>query len=296
MKIKIVFLSSLILNACSNFDYQGKGKDVPTAGKVIIWADFADSLMLTQIKYVFESKYPRASLQFTFASETDILKAIDAGKCRICILHRDFFSHEKEAIENRNFKVRSVKFAKSSIALVASRQANIAIVKETDLKNCFLNSQNNNLKFCFDRKGGNNYMYLFRRFNLTEKSNSNLITLPGPYPVIDWVATHPDCIGFVGVNTIADRSDTMAAHYQKKVKILQVQTDTTVASYPFQSQIHTGQYPFIQDVYFHDLQGYSGLGSGFAAWICSQPGQILVKKSGLLPCFDAGRTIEVDTD
>jgi hypothetical protein len=30
--------------------------------------------------------------------------------------------------------------------------------------------------------------------------------------------------------------------------------------------------------------------------LCSQPGQIMVKKSGLLPCFDAGRTVEVNTE
>ncbi|MEK0421968.1 MAG: hypothetical protein EBV15_08630 [Bacteroidetes bacterium] len=296
MKIKLFLISVFLLTGCSNFDYQGEGKDVPTAGNVNIWADFADSLMLTQMKEVFESKYPKARLKFTFASETDILKAVNDGKCRICILHRDFFENEKQALENRNFKVRGVKFARSSIALVSNRSSGYTIIEESNLKQYLSVLQKDAPKLCFDRKGGNNYMFFYRRFKLNDKENANLISLPGPYAVMDWVATHPDYVGFVGVNTLADKTDTLAAHYQKKVKILQVQTDSTAAAYPFQSQIYTGQYPYVQDVYIHDLQGYSGLGSGFAAWICSQPGQILVKKSGLLPCFDVGRTIEVDTE
>jgi ABC-type phosphate transport system substrate-binding protein len=57
-----------------------------------------------------------------------------------------------------------------------------------------------------------------------------------------------------------------------------------------------GQYPFVSDIYFHDLQGYSGLASGFVAWIYSQPGQTIIKKSGLLPARDMGRTIEISTE
>lgn len=297
MKNRLLLYAALLLCACSNYDYQGTGKDVPTAGKVSIWADFADSLMLTQLKEVFESRYPKATIKFEFASETDILNAVNDGKCRICIMHRDFFPQEKEALENRNFKVRSVKFAKSSIALVAGHNHPLSVIDEADVKKYLRADANTEgLKFCFDRKGGNNYMYFFRRYQLKEGSKTSMVTMPGPYAVIDWVALHPDYVGFVGVNTIADKTDPLAMQYQKKVKIMQVNTDSSGSSYPFQSQIYSGQYPFVQDVYLHDLQGYSGLGSGFAAWICSQPGQILVKKSGLLPCFDAGRTIEISTE
>lgn len=297
MRINLICLASLFLNACTNFDFQGQGKDVPTAGNVSIWADFADSLMLTQMKDVFESKYPKARLQFKFASETDILQAVNDGKCRICVLHRDFFPDEKQALENRNFKVRNVKFAKSSIAIVANKNSNLSVISENELKEYLLAEKtNDDTKLCFDRKGGNNYMYFYRRYKLKEYVRSSVVTRKSPYDVIDWVSMHNGYIGFVGVNAIADKTDTLAVYYQKKVKILQVKTDSTGIAYPFQSQIYTRQYPFVQDVYLHDLQGYAGLGSGFAAWISSQPGQILVKKSGLLPCFDAGRTIEIDTE
>ena len=65
MRSSILLWLCMLLSACSNFDYQGEGKDVPTAGKVNIWADFADSLMLSQMKEVFESKYTKATLRFT---------------------------------------------------------------------------------------------------------------------------------------------------------------------------------------------------------------------------------------
>jgi ABC-type phosphate transport system substrate-binding protein len=296
MTNKWIVLLGLCLSACTNFDYQSEGKDVPTAGKITIWADFGDSLMLTQMTEVFVSKYPKAFLQFKFTSETEILKAVNSGICRVCILHRDLNAQEKEALENRSFKVRSAKFARSSIALVTHKNSSMDVITETELKQSLSgNAANNNLKWVFDRLGGNNYMYFYRRFKLANQTAGSVVSMPNPYGVLDWVIAHPGSIGFVGINVLADKSDTLAMHYQRKVKILRVLTDTTKASYPFQSQIFTRQYPYTQDVFIHDLQGYSGLGSGLAAWLCSQPGQIMVKKSGLLPCFDAGRTVEVNT-
>jgi len=294
---KWIVLLGLCLSACTNFDYQSEGKDVPTAGKITIWADFGDSLMLTQMTEVFVSKYPKAFLQFKFTSETEILKAVNSGICRVCILHRDLNSQEKQALENRSFKVRSAKFARSSIALVANKKSPVDVISESELKQGLIgNGGRNEVQWVFDRLGGNNYMYFYYRYKLADKPAPAVVSVQGPYAVLDRVMAHPESIGFVGINSLADKTDTLAMFYQRKVKILKVITDSTQASYPFQSQIFTRQYPYIQDVYIHDLQGYSGLGSGLAAWLCSQPGQIMVKKSGLLPCFDAGRTVEVNTE
>ncbi len=101
-------------------------------------------------------------------------------------------------------------------------------------------------------------------------------------------------MGFVGMNWIADRGDTLARHLRKSVKVLAVQNDSTKEYHlPYQSQVYAKQYPFVAPVMGYDLQGYSGLAQGFLAFCCDQGGQILLKKCGLSPAIPPARTIQL---
>ncbi len=304
-KINLLFVIAGLLFSCDNYDHSGKGNDIPTAGDLEVWADHGDSLMLLQMKEVFESRYPKARIKFLFATETEILTAVNDGHCRVCFLHRDFQTEEKERLENRNFKVRSVRFAKSSIAAVVNPLNKVNSLSEAQIKGILsgeLNDWNKvggngPLTTIVDRVGGSNYLFFYKRFSLSKINQSRGIrAVNKPHAVLEWVSKHSDALGFVSINWLADRGDSSTREYRKKVKVLKIFSDSNSAVYPFQSQMYTGEYPFTEDVYLHDLQGYSGLGSGFAAWICSQPGQVLLKKCGLLPYFDAGRTIEISTE
>lgn len=290
------------LFSCGNFDNSGKGKDVPTAGNLELWVDQGDSLVLTQLKELFEQNYPKAKIKLIYASETAILKAVNEENCRACVMHRDFDSLEKTALENRDFKVRSVKIAVSSSAVLANKKNVLTEISLDDLAGILSNQKtaiNSNIQVIFDQAGGSNYR-LFRWFFNNRKvvfENAKIRSLPTPEAVLRRLQSDENAIGVVNVNLIADRSDPSSTKWLDSLKVLKIQslTDGNFV-YPFQSQISAGQYPFVSGIYFHDLQGYSGLASGFQAWIYSQPGQILIKKSGLLPARDQGRTIEIGTE
>lgn len=296
----------MAVTACTPFNYSGNGNDVPTAGELEIWVDHGDSFLMSQIESIYESNYPKADLRFRYASEQDILKAVNDGTCRACILHRDFDSAEIKALESRDFKVRSVKVARTSTAVIANPRFEPDFLSLEDLKN-LLSGKSRTLSgpgssapltLVFDQAGGSNYLNMVRKFfGGHQPASANVAALGRPLQVLKWVAAHPGTVGFVNVNLLSDRSDSMAASLAGEVKVLKLQGDSLPGyHYPFQSQMAARQYPLVMDVYLHDLQGYSGLATGLAAWIVSQPGQVLVKKSGLLPAKDHGRTIELGTE
>lgn len=301
-----ILLSMLMLTACTPFNYSGKGNDVPTAGELEIWVDHGDSFLMSQIEAIYESQYPKADLHFRYASELDILEAVNNGTCRACILHRDFDTAERTALEGRDFKVRSVKIARTSTALIAHPQYGSDQIRLNDLKKLLSGESrtadardgSEKVSLVFDQAGGSNYLNLLRKFfGGKQPAAKSVAALGSPLQVLEWVAAHSNTIGFVNVNLLSDRGDTMAARLAGEVKVLKLEGDSLPGfHYPFQSQMAARQYPLVMDVYLHDLQGYSGLASGLAAWMYSQPGQVLVKKSGLLPAKDYGRTIELGSE
>jgi phosphate transport system substrate-binding protein len=52
---------------------------------------------------------------------------------------------------------------------------------------------------------------------------------------------------------------------------------------PSQNNLINGVYPFLRNINIIDCEGRDGLGTGFATWLRSQRGQLIVLKSGLGP-------------
>ena len=52
---------------------------------------------------------------------------------------------------------------------------------------------------------------------------------------------------------------------------------------PTQDHLISGVYPFLRNIYIINGEGKTGLGTGFANWLLSQRGQLIVLKSGLGP-------------
>ena len=52
---------------------------------------------------------------------------------------------------------------------------------------------------------------------------------------------------------------------------------------PDQNSLINGLYPFLRNIYIINCEGKNGLGTGFANWLNSPRGQLIVLKSGLGP-------------
>lgn len=291
-------LAVAMLWGCQNFDYSGKGQDVPTAGKVILGVDFADSLLMSEEIDAFQADYPKATLVLKPMCEMELLRQLQMDSIRFVAMNRDFTKEEKDNLENRDIKVRSTRIAETSIAIVVGREAKIDSISIEDLKSLLSGTGKLPVtELVFDGSCGSNYNYIHRQLGVKPSANVKPRFYSNPEKLIQYISTHPDAIGFAGLNLIADKTDSLSLKYGSQVKVLKVENVKLHRfCYPYQSQIRTREYPFCQSLYLHDLQGYNGLAKGFIAYVSSQPGQILVKKSGLLPALDHGRTILIETE
>ena len=109
--------------------------------------------------------------------------------------------------------------------------------------------------------------------------------------VIKYVEEHPNAIGIIGSNWLNDKRDTTNLTFNRNIRVMLVAKHAPATwknSYkPYQGYIYNDKYPFIRKLYalLNDERGRYGLPHGFAQFIISQRGQMILFKAGLLPAY-----------
>ncbi len=296
------------LSSCLDMKHEGTGNDIPTKGEVTMHFDRSDSFVIEQLIHQFELEYPQAKIIPKYFSHQELLDLLNKGEIKGVFLHRSFTNSDKSVLERQKVKVRSVMVYKSSAALIANRDLESSI-KLSDFL-LWLTGENTlpQESLALYGRGGR---FLELADSIAKRSSKaikrKIISCNSPKMVIEQVQANKSTLGIVGVNWISDDGDSLSISLRKHVRILgfldeinrnamksnSIGTNSNLLTYPFQSQIADNSYPFIEPVWGYDLQGYSGLVSGFLAFVCSHPGQVLIKKSGLYPALPPHRTIEI---
>ncbi|MBS3913843.1 MAG: substrate-binding domain-containing protein [Bacteroidetes bacterium] len=294
-----------LMASCQNIDYSGKGNDVPTQGDITMGVDYGDSFVMAEFLSLFRQDYPKANITVVHTCELNLLRQLRDRKFGFVVMNRDLSRQEKDALQSLDVNVRSALVGKTSIALIVNPANPVDSLSISDLKKMLTGElshwnalgANGKIQLVFDEGCGSNYQYFSNVFLKNQTMYKGVFGKKNPREILEYVANNKNALGFVSLNWIADRTDSASVKYVKNIKVLAVENSKKKKYYlPFQSQIAAAEYPFLQEIYMHDFQGYSGLAQGFIAWSCSQPGQILMKKSGLIPAHDMGRTIYLTED
>ncbi len=117
-------------------------------------------------------------------------------------------------------------------------------------------------------------------------NNNKVIGVVNSQAVIDYVSTHNDVIGFVGVSWIGNKDDTMQLSFLKKVKIASVECSacgSNIFVKPYQANIIYKRYPLVRGLYYILKENYEGLGSGFTNFLGLERGQLIFQRDYLSP-------------
>lgn len=315
MKHKLFFASlnfavlALSLGSCIDMEHKGVRNDIPTKGELTIAIDINDSLMFDQLINRFHELYPQAHIKANYLSPIQILEGVRDKRISALYINYQFDSTMVQSLESRKIKVRSHIVGSSAMAFVVNKTNRNDRVSADSLSDML----SGKVKFWSGNtsepivwvfvKGDLAFNYLTNWYRLRLKQADinpkppKFVQVSSPTALFNYVNQHPSAMGFVGMNWIADRADTLAKHLRKSVKVMAAQNDSTGAFYlPYQSQVYARQYPFVTPVMGYDLQGYAGLAQGFLAFCCDQGGQIILKKCGLSPAIPPARTIQITTE
>lgn len=272
--------------ACKRKDKKEAVKETRTSGTLNMLVDESVGPIVQQQIDVFSLDYPEAKFNTTFKPEEKILPAFLNDSVRVIVLPRMLSKEEENFYKQRNIKINTSRFAVDGIALI-SNQSNIdstITVKEVvDI----LQGKDSEKKLVFDNAYSSTFEYLKKLAGINNFPAKGVYAKNSSNEVIKLIAEDKSFIGILGVNWLSGRNPEMAK-YSSQIRILGVKNlqgkpgDDKFYK-PSQNNLINGIYPFLRNINIIDCEGRDGLGTGFAIWLRSQRGQLIVLKSGLAP-------------
>jgi phosphate transport system substrate-binding protein len=294
-----LFFFALLFSACDSnnnpFVYQ---KDAHGRGKAHIYVEESFKPLFSTSIATFESQFPKAKVTATYGAENEIIDAFYANKTKTIVVSRNFNDKEKEYLKSKNVSYRSDKIATDAIVLIMHPSMTDTVLSVAQIKKLLSNdmaqlpSKTRLNQIVFDQKGSANFNYLTNMLQI-EQLSSRVSALQSNEEVIDYVKTHPNAIGIIGLNWISDQEDPTSMAFMDGLKVASVYTNNPAdACKPYAGFIYTKEYPLIRDIWVINKGRRSGLHTGFVLFMKKDDkGQLIIQKSGLVPALTPVRLV-----
>lgn len=264
-----------------------KTLDTPNSGLIRISVEESFRPFMEEQLKVFLASNPKAQIVASYKSEIDCFKDLANDSTRMIFVTRGLTKKEqvdykKSLSFNPNFAI----LAYNAVAVLIQKSAKDSVFSLEALRQR-LNGKSNK-EVVMD---GNNLTGIIRflKDSLVKDIplGKNVLAANGSKEVIDYIATHPDAIGFVGMNWIGDGYDPAQIELRKKVKLGLVECTQCIEkgyfSKPSPATISKAQYPLTLPIYYILKENAAGLGTGFLNFLSLERGQLIFKRSFLVP-------------
>jgi len=293
---KLFFLLPLFLfTACK--PKSNKVEETRTSGTVKMIVDESFSSILADQIQIFKLDYPNTKFDLVEGSENKILPMLLNDSVRVAILSRMLTPDEEKGYARRSVRVSSSRFAIDGIALITANDNPDSTITADEVIAMMKGNSTSSKKLVFDNAYSSTLRYFKDLAQIKELPKSGVYTLNNNNDVIKYVADHKDYIGIVGVNWLykghRDNFDFTSQVKLMGVKNVKGKKGDDAFYKPSQVNLIDGVYPFLRNIYIINAAIKNDLGTGFANWLVSQRGQLIVLKSGLGPNSMNSRDIHI---
>lgn len=258
-----------------------------TSGSVKILVDESFSGVLADQIEVFKTDYPDATFDVVEGNENKIVPTFLNDSIRVIILSRMLRPEEDKIYRSRSIAPKTSRFAIDGISLITNAANIDSNITVAEVINILKGTSTSGKQLVFDNAYSSTLRYFKDLAGVKELPKKGVYTLEHNNDVIKYVADKKDFIGVVGVNWLISNTKEMSESIAKVkmmgVKNLPGKKGDDAFYKPIQQNLIEGIYPFLRNIYIINAEGRDGLGTGFANWLVSSRGQLIVLKSGLGP-------------
>ncbi|MFB6455212.1 substrate-binding domain-containing protein [Chitinophaga sp. Hz27] len=269
--------------ACTNPN--AKKLDTPTEGTIKISVDETyQPLMEAEIK-VFQSLYPKAHIIAEYKPEAECFKDLLSDSARLVIVTRDFNQQEKDYFQQIKIKPRSMLLAWDALALIVNHSNPDSILTMDQVRKVMDGTDDERKwQLVFDNANSSTVRYIKDSINQGKALPANVMAAKTNPEVVDYVTKNKDAMGVIGVSWISDPNDSLSLAFRNDVTVCKLRADGySEFVRPYQAFIGIGSYPLKRGFFYCLKEPYSGLGSGFATFLGSYEGQLVIKQFRLFP-------------
>lgn len=290
MRILGVLLAISFFMMC-NKTGEGKSEETILKGNATVLVDETLLPILQDEKQVFESQYP-ATIDLLPRSESEAIQALVRDSSKIAILARKLTDEELKFFSSAKRYPKMTPFATDAIALIANNERKDTTVVLSEILKFLKTGSGQGIEgLVFDNPNSGTVQHLMQLSGLKQMPSKGVYSFKTNGEVVKFVSENPGMIGVVGINWIMQPTSEVK-NYLKNTQTLYVQGLENPGFYaPSQNNLAEGTYPLARQLYFVNVQGYDGLGMGFASFIAGERGQRVILQSGLLPAHMPSRKI-----
>lgn len=261
--------------------------DTPERGSVWISADESFRPVVEELIQVYQSQHLQTTINVQYKPEADCMKDLFVDSIRMVIVTRTPSKAEEKWLTDSVGGInKSRAVARDGIAVLAHPSMKKTLWTRAELKELLSGKPDQSLTPVVDGlKATSTVRFLVDSILRGEQPTPKLQAARTSQGVIEYVASHPGVIGFVGVSWIGNREDSIQRIWQPRVQMLRIANDKfpEYTSVPDQVNVYTRLYPLTRDVTYILKEKHVGLATGLSRFMGSEVGQLIFKRAYLAP-------------
>ena len=293
-------------------------QDTPTSGTVAVSVDETFAPILQAQIDTFSKLYPNAHVKVSFQAEEKVMLDLINDKVKLAVVSRELNAQEIADFAKQTIVPRTVRVGIDGLAIVLNRANPDSLLTVAQLADIFTGKTSTwsqvsgkkalaAINVVFDANRSSTARFVRDSVTRGAALTTRVFAASSNPALLDYVATHPNAIGVVGVNWISDRDDPVAMRFMSKVRVASItaRPRPTANDYIQPYQVYLAEktpeqlaehadlqnYPLRRNLYVISREARAGLGTGFASFVASKTGQLIFQKSGLLPAQMQARII-----
>ena len=280
-----------LMSACGGEGKKRKfiaGDDTLTSGTIHISVDESFAPIIdSQIK-VFMSQHPKATIIPHYKPEADCIKDLLSDSTRMVIMTRGLTDDEELFYKDTiGFVPLWGRIATDAIAVVMHPKAKDSLFSVAELRSMLNGTSGYKYQLVMDGlKATSTVRFLIDSVLRGQPLSGNVMAARSSEGVIDYVASNPGAMGFIGVSWIGNKEDPAQMSFQKRVRLAALQCancEEEVFVRPYQANMALKRYPLNRGLYYVLKENFAGLGKGFVNFLTHEKGQLIFRRGYLVP-------------
>ncbi len=289
----LIVVSWWMISSCASEKKSIVPHDSPQKGTIYISVDESFKPVMEQQIKMYESSYPGAHIIAAYKSEADCFRDFfkDSSN-RLIIVGRGLNAKEERyMIDSLQYNPGWNAVASDAVAIVVNKSSRDSLFSLQSLQQNLSGKSGRNKTIVFDGLHATSTVRFIRDSILKGEPFDTAVVkaVKNSQAVIDYVASHEDALGFVGISWIGNPEDSIQVASLQSIKIGYVQCGLCEGSpyvKPTQQSMLNRRYPLVRPLCYIIKENYEGLGTGFISFLKFERGQLIFRRAYLGPVMD----------
>lgn len=284
----IIGVIFLFFASCKSYkEKSAELKDTPVRGSITISVDESFKPIIDEEVKVYESNNFGTKINIQYKPEADCVKDLWNDSIRMVISTIQLTEGERISLSDSiKVMIDQLSVARDAIAVIVNNAAKDSMFDMNNIRQILTGTYDFPYIPVFDGvKATSTVRYIVGSVLGGKPLTSKAKAAQSSDSVINYVANHPNSIGFIGVSWIGNPEDNQQVSFLKKVKIARLKSNYNEGKYifPVQANLYGKLYPMTRDLTYILKESHRGLGTGFAEFLRGEIGQLIFKRAYLMP-------------